>query len=123
MKSPAIVPLPARPDGPPETWRLPAGKRLSGDPLQSAWTAYEAADGSFAAGVWASGPGCWRVHYTEHEFCLMLEGVSIVTPDGGEPLTLRAGDCFVVPRGFVGTWEVVEPTRKRFVIHEPKEGS
>jgi hypothetical protein len=25
---------------------------------------------------------------------------------------------FVVPRGFVGTWRVLEPTRKRFVIHE-----
>jgi uncharacterized cupin superfamily protein len=32
---------------------------------------------------------------------------------------VRPGDEFVIPRGFVGTWEVVEPTLKRFVIHEP----
>jgi uncharacterized cupin superfamily protein len=34
-------------------------------------------------------------------------------------VTVGAGDSFVVPRGFVGTWEVVATTTKRFVIHEP----
>jgi hypothetical protein len=28
------------------------------------------------------------------------------------------GDEFVIPRGFVGTWQVVEKTRKTYVIYE-----
>ena len=36
-------------------------------------------------------------------------------------MTLSAGDSVVVPRGFIGTWEVVEPTRKIYVIYEPGE--
>ncbi len=49
----------------------------------------------------------------------MLVGVSVITDAEGRAVTLRAGDRFVVPRGFVGTWELVEPTTKRFVIYEP----
>jgi hypothetical protein len=38
----------------------------------------------------------------------------------GRTATEQAGDRFVIPRGFVGTWEVVATTTKRFVIFEPK---
>lgn len=37
----------------------------------------------------------------------------------GNATTVAAGDSLVVPRGFVGTWEVVEPTSKTYVIYEP----
>ena len=62
----------------------------------------------------------FAVAYTEEEYCQMLEGVSIVTDAGGHAVTLKAGDSFVVPRGFTGTWEVVEPSRKTFVVYEAK---
>lgn len=52
----------------------------------------------------------------------MLAGKSIITDQGGNVLTVAAGESFVIPCGFVGTWEVVEPTTKRFVIYE-KAGS
>jgi uncharacterized cupin superfamily protein len=68
--------------------------------------------------MWRSEVGTWHVNYTEEEHCQMLEGVSVITRAGGEAVTLRAGDNFVVPRGFVGTWEVVERTTKRFVMFE-----
>jgi len=48
----------------------------------------------------------------------MLEGTSVITNESGEVITLVAGDSFVIPRGFVGTWEVVVATTKRFVIYE-----
>jgi uncharacterized cupin superfamily protein len=34
-------------------------------------------------------------------------------------VTVGPGDRFVMPRGFRGTWEVVEATRKTFVIYQP----
>jgi hypothetical protein len=41
--------------------------------------------------------------------------VSVITDSVGNSVTARAGDRCVVPRGFVGTWEVVEPTGKLHV--------
>jgi uncharacterized cupin superfamily protein len=32
-----------------------------------------------------------------------------------------AGDEFVIPRGFEGVWEVIERTRKVYVIYEGAE--
>ena len=32
------------------------------------------------------------------------------------------GDCFVVPAGFRGVWEVLEPARKFYAIYEPPGG-
>jgi uncharacterized cupin superfamily protein len=37
----------------------------------------------------------------------------------GPAVNVRPGDELIIPRGFVGTWEVLQPTLKRFVIHEP----
>jgi uncharacterized cupin superfamily protein len=104
---------------PAEDYLLPADKLLAGNPKQTVWMHHASADGRFSVGVWRSEPGAWRIHYTEDEYCELLTGVSVVTDAAGHATTLRAGDTFVIPRGFAGTWEVVETTTKRFVIHEP----
>ena len=78
--------------------------------------ALEEADGGLYAGIWEATLGKWRIEYEEWEFCHILSGVSIVTEDGGEAHTLKAGDSFILRPGFKGTWEVVETTRKEYVI-------
>ncbi|HBS32673.1 MAG TPA: cupin, partial [Parvularcula sp.] len=50
------------------------------------------------------------------EYFRLLSGVSIVTPDGAPPRRLVAGDSMIIRPGFEGTWEVVETTRKEYVI-------
>ena len=57
-----------------------------------------------------------RVEYDEREFCHIVSAVSILCEDGGTERTLRAGDCFVLRTGFRGSWEVIETTRKAYVI-------
>lgn len=104
---------------PSESYFLPPEKLVSGNPRQTVWTHYTDPSGRFLAGVWHSEPGTWHVAYTEEEWCQILEGTSVVTDADGHAVTLTAGDCFVVPRGFAGTWQVVAPTTKRFVIYEP----
>ena len=69
-------------------------------------------------GFWQSETGKWRISYTEEETCHLLAGVSIVTDEAGVSTTLRAGDSFVIPKGFTGTWEVVETSRKLYAIYE-----
>ena len=108
----------ADPADPGEDYFVSPEKLLGGHPKQTLWTQYTDATGKFFAGIWRSEPGKWKVSYTEEEFCQMIEGVSIITGADGQVLTVRAGDSFVIPRGFVGTWEVVERSTKRFVIYE-----
>ncbi len=101
-----------------EEYLLPEEKLISGNPKQVVWNAYTDAAGRFFAGIWQSEVGKWRIRYTEEEYCHVLQGVSVITDEQGEAVTARAGDRFVIPSGFVGTWEVVEPTRKIYVIYD-----
>jgi uncharacterized cupin superfamily protein len=102
----------------PTEYFLPPEKLIDGNPKQSVWNHYSDAAQQFHAGIWHSQIGKWRISYTEEEFCQILEGTSIITDQDGNAVTVSAGDNLVVPRGFVGTWEVVEPTRKIYVIYE-----
>jgi len=101
-----------------EEYHLPAGKLLAGNPKQTLWNHYVDPTGKFSTGVWQSEVGKWNIAYTEEEFCQLLEGVSIISDSSGTAVRVSAGDSFVIPRGFVGSWEVVEPTRKIYVIYE-----
>ncbi len=95
-----------------------ADKLIAGNPRQQIWNVLSSADGRFHAGEWASGPGVWRIHYTEYELCHMLSGVVRLTDEAGTAREFRAGDSFVIPSGFRGTWEVVEACRKLYAIYE-----
>ena len=101
----------------PETGKPEEGRLISGDPRFRTWNLEEAGNGLFA-GVWEATPGKWRIEYSEWEYCRILSGVSVIAEDGGESRTVKAGDSFVIRPGFKGTWEVVETTRKEYVIRE-----
>ena len=94
-------------------------KLLKGNPLQAAHNYYSSDDELFSVGIWESGPGAWKISYTEHEFTQLLSGVSILRDAAGNEVTLKAGDSVTIPAGFEGEWEVVEDTRKIYVIYEP----
>lgn len=91
-------------------------RREAGNPTFRTWNSYESADGKTFCGIWEATPGRWRIVYEEWESCTLLEGHSIVTPDGGAPVELKAGDTMILEPGFAGSWEVVETTRKSYVI-------
>ena len=109
--------LPIDAAGPVEEGGPAADRLIAGNPRFRTWNVEEA-DGLYA-GLWEATPGKWRIEYDEWEFCHILSGVSIVTEEGGEARTVKAGDSFVIRPGFKGTWEVVETTRKLYVIRLP----
>src|SRR5215469_2525845 len=117
--SPNSVHVLAPPEARGEEYFLPAEKLIDGNPRQTLWQQYSDASGKFFAGAWHSEVGKWQVAYTEEEYYQILQGISVITDSAGNALTVRPGDRFVIPRGFIGTWEVIEPTRKLYVIYEP----
>lgn len=105
-------------DGTPADISRPdAADVISGDPEFTCWE-INAADGGISAGRWQATPGKWHFENTYWEFVRIISGVSIITPEGGEPQTVRAGDSFVMKDGFRGTWECVETTLKDYVVRE-----
>jgi uncharacterized cupin superfamily protein len=102
----------------PRRYRPQADRILSGDPAQAVTNLFRSTDGRFNSGVWEAQRGKWRVVFTENEFCHLLAGVIVVTSDDGSQRTFRAGDAFVSPAGFIGTWEIVEPAKKLYAYYE-----
>lgn len=105
----------------PEEYLPSHEKIIGGHPRQRVWSQYADPERKFFVGVWECEPGAWRIQYTEEEYCRIIEGRSILTNALGETFELTAGDEFVIPRGFSGVWEVVDRTRKVYVIYEPND--
>ena len=107
--------LPVNTETEPEIGAPAEGRVISGNPQFRTWNAEETSDGLYA-GVWESTAGKWHVAYDEWEFFQLISGVSVLTEEGKTPVTLRAGDSFIIRPGFKGSWEVIETTRKTYVI-------
>lgn len=98
----------------PEISKPAPEKVIAGDPEHTTWAVDQR--GTLYAGLWHSTAGTWRVSYDEWEYVHILEGVSVLTDAQGHETLLQAGDSFVIRPGFSGTWCVLEPTLKDYVI-------
>src|SRR5690606_30193414 len=76
---------------------LPAAEKIiSGNPQQSVRSVYASPCSQFQAGTWKGEPGEWKVQYTEHEYCEILAGRSVITDQNGNRKELIQGDRFVI---------------------------
>ncbi|MGH6959099.1 MAG: cupin domain-containing protein [Dongiaceae bacterium] len=105
---------------PPTSEKGQPSNLVAGKPETTLQNYYTDASGSFFAGVWESTAGKWRVSYAEDEFCAIVSGKVVLTGADGVAEAFSAGDAFVIPAGFTGIWETVEPVRKLYAIHERK---
>ncbi len=69
--------------------------------------------GVFSWPVWEHGEDTFPWTYDTDEVCYLLEG-EVDTPEGGEALTIRAGDLVRFPAGMSCTWEIRKPVRKHY---------
>ncbi|WP_322400122.1 cupin domain-containing protein [Massilia luteola] len=99
--------------GAPNPARLPVG-----EPVASQATAQHQDDAAVGAGVgvWESSPGVFRRHLKNREFSHIVSGWCIFTPDGGEPVELRAGDAVLFPANCEGVWDIRATLRKTYVL-------
>lgn len=107
------------PDAIPEPGAPAPDRIVAGNPTFRSWDIEQ--HGHTYAGIWEATPGAWRVAYDEWEYCRILAGHSILTAEDGTAHHLRAGDSFVIRPGFRGVWEVIETTRKDYVIVLPAD--
>lgn len=81
------------------------------------WTASGVSPGPIETGIWEADAGTFtatREGY--HELCYLLSGRVTLVEEGEQPLEVAAGDLFVTPAGWRGTWQVHETVRKIYVI-------
>lgn len=91
---------------------------VEGDPHHETQLRFNSPDGSILAGTWKSTPGKWHTFADRDEFCVLLSGHAQLIAEDGSVQDFRGGDSFLIPNGFVGYWNVLEPTVKHFVIRD-----
>ncbi|GAY13678.1 cupin domain-containing protein [Mycobacterium sp. shizuoka-1] len=74
------------------------------------------ADGDKSGGIWQCEPGPSHWTLETNEVIYVVSGRMTVTPDGGEPTDVGAGDLAVFPLGWTGTWVIHETLRKAYAI-------
>ena len=99
---------------------IPYDRAAVGEPGEAMTTKvwYTDPDGAFRSGFWASEPGKAEIDYVKDEICILLEGTVRLTAADGTVATYAAGDTFMIPKGFKGTWETLAPVRKFFATYQ-----
>ncbi len=91
---------------------------VSGNPRQTNTVVFESPDARYAAGIWTCGVGAFRIDFEHDEFIHLIAGAVTTTDAAGVATSYRAGDAFVAPRGWSGTWTVTEPVKKHYTWYK-----
>ena len=70
--------------------------------------------GVFDWSIWTKEVSEFPWTYDTAETCYFLEGDVVVTPDGGEPVTMGKGDLVTFPAGMSCTWMIKQAVRKHY---------
>lgn len=98
-----LVPDPDRPDD-----------FTEGNP---AWMYAALTEGNVESGIWTSEVGTWaETDYPVDEVMVITKGHLRITNADGSVHDLTEGHMFALPKGWAGTWEVVEDMAKIYVI-------
>lgn len=102
----------------------PAEARLvRGNPQRTTLPFYTDALGEFDCGEWRCEPGAWRIAFGPHrqEYFYVLEGRIRISDTEGVAKEFGPGQACVIPAGFEGVFDVLEPVRKHFVMLDRKD--
>jgi uncharacterized cupin superfamily protein len=91
-----------------------------GNPTTTTRDCYTDKSEHFYSGMWTCTPGSWNFTNVGEEFCYLISGKVKLIPDEGQVSVFGAGEAFVIPHGWKGTWEAIEPITKYYVVMTPK---
>ncbi len=100
-------------DAPVEPAPIPAEDIISGEPESTMAILWRTDDGKLYNGVWHCTPGVFMLS-SPGETITLIEGDVTITPEGGEPVNVRAGEIAYIPEGTRAKWDVHETVRKGF---------
>ena len=91
------------------------GITAEGEP--TGFRTYNFHTGNIMVSVYESKPGKVRIEGSVYdEFITVLEGTLILRPDSGGEYTYKAGESLIVPKGYIGGWEMPERFRELIVV-------
>lgn len=64
--------------------------------------------------IWTKEVSEFPWYYDDKETCLILQGQVSVTPEGGEPVDIKAGDLVEFPQGMRCVWTITQDIRKHY---------
>lgn len=106
--------------GEPSSDRPGVERSIAGRPRRDTWNVADARCGAavMSCGVWHSEPGHWRFAFgpDEHELFTVLQGRCRVHASDGSFQEVGPGEALLIPGGFVGSFEVLEPLKKTYAI-------
>ena len=101
-------------------YEIPAEWILEGNPDAKIWIHAQSADKTVTHGVWQCNASRFNWVHEGDDFVALLEGEVLVTEEGGDAHTLRAGDFGHMPIGTKTKWHVPEYIRKTFILRTPE---
>jgi uncharacterized cupin superfamily protein len=107
---------------PPEFDHPRSERLVTGNPKRTTWNHYTNDSGEVYAGVWACEAGAWRIEMGEREdeFFYVIEGRCRLSGDDGVVVEIGVGESLVIAAGFKGTFAVLEPMKKHYMIVDRK---
>ncbi|MGB1109277.1 MAG: cupin domain-containing protein [Gammaproteobacteria bacterium] len=68
--------------------------------------------------IWTKEESTFPWTYEKKEMCYILSGEATVTPEGGDPVTIKRKDLVTFPKGMNCTWEITKPIRKHYYLSD-----
>ncbi|MBT3625901.1 MAG: DUF861 domain-containing protein [Gammaproteobacteria bacterium] len=116
-------------NSPPESWSMAGLNAMELNPLGKIdWITVEHGgesnsettlfEGENVVSVWDSSPArlVFDTPSAYDEFVVVLKGELILTDNAGSAVTYKAGEMFMLKKGFLGTWEMTEDYRELIVV-------
>jgi len=66
--------------------------------------------------IWEKEESTFDWTYDQTEVCYILEGDVTVTPQGGSPVHIEAGDLVTFPAGMKCVWDIHSAIRKHYLF-------
>ncbi len=66
--------------------------------------------------MWGEKESEFPWHYYQQETCYIVQGEVQVVPEGGQPVTIKAGDLVTFPKGMSCTWKIIRVVSKHYLL-------
>lgn len=97
---------------------FPRPERLvKGNPQRITESMYE--HPNMECGIWHCEIGAWNIEFAQNkqEFFQIIEGIVHIHEQNNQSyIEIKAGNAGIIPPGFKGTFEVIQPVKKYYVI-------